>query len=302
MSNSGIIVAPLGNYITLVTRKNKNLESTNLIGLSMITGIIEASKKVSESYLRSGWLAQQGDFMIDLVNIQNNSHLAVDINRAQKMMVISEIYKVFRMTNPQLNSEYLLLILKNSIMELRLKWACLGSVRGVLPWKNFVNIPVAVPSLNKQERIVYKYQTITKYIELKKKINELFEKQMTAYYYILFDSLTDYTIKNFGELFTIIRGGRPPRGNKEQEKKYFCREGGVPWLQVRDISKKNCKFVGETSDQLTPEGFKKGRCTMLGGGTLSLLKMPLELWLAKFLLLVKKLVSTFIGEHWDTMN
>ncbi len=238
MNKSDNVVVPLENYVTLSKRKNRNLESINLVGLSMISGVVKAPRKVSLSYLRSGWLAEKGDFIIDLVHIQDNSHLAVDINRTNKLMVASHIYNVFKITNSKLNGEYLLLFFKNSITELRLKWACHGSVRGTLSWKNFVNIPISVPSLERQEKIVYKYQIVIRYINLKKRINELLERWMISAFHSFLINPENLVTRKYGDLFSVIRGGRPPRGNKEQEEKYFCKKDGIPWLQARDITKK----------------------------------------------------------------
>ncbi|AFN65283.1 hypothetical protein WEN_02480 [Mycoplasma wenyonii str. Massachusetts] len=254
----------LGDYIVLCKQKNKNLEVTKLVGISYSKGILDKpQRKASTSYLKTGWIAKKGEFVVDLVNVQHNNHLSVDINRSEEPIVISHIYNVFKISNPLLVGEYLLLLLKNSVMEHRLKYACHGSVRGTLSWDNFSGIPIFVPELKDQESIVNKYQTVTKYIEVKKRINELLERKMKAYFHILFDDLKDYEMRSFGELFTIIRGGRPPRSNRWLEELYFCKEGGVPWLQVRDITKKEFKFVRNTAEQLTEQGFKRGNCSIV---------------------------------------
>ena len=139
-------------------------------------------------------------------------------------------------------------------------------VRSELSWQNFIKLPISVPPLEVQKKVVNKYETLDKIIQLKKKINEKLEEWMEAYYHILFDNLEEFTNETFGNLFAIVKGGRPPRSNKYLEKLYFCKEGGIPFLQVKDISKSKCKFVSSTSEQLTEEGFKKCKGTLVGGG------------------------------------
>lgn len=263
MSKSGSIVAPLGNYITLVTRKNKNLEVTKLVGVTVEKEIITSIASGRNTNLQICLIVEFGDFVVRLMNIEMTGRLAIGLYEKADKAIVSSQYHVFKITNPLLNKHYLMMIFQKEVTELQLLYRCFGGIRGELAWKDFVKFPIKFPSLDKQERIVKKYQTVTKYIELKRRINELFEKQMTAYFHVLFDNLTNYKIKNFGEFLTTIRCGRPPRGNLEQERKYFCKAGGIPWLQVGDISKRKYKFVSETADQLTPEGFKRGKCKIV---------------------------------------
>ncbi|WP_258393874.1 restriction endonuclease subunit S [Mycoplasma wenyonii] len=205
-------------------------------------------------------LVKRGQFCYKPSTARNGDKLSLAFNSELDKIQISTTYVVFQINNPQINHFYLDFFFKKTLTDKIVRYSATGGVREELSWKNFGELPISIPPLNKQERIVKKYQTVTRYIELKRRINELFEKQMTAYFHILFDNLSDYTIKNFGELFTIIRGGRPPRGNLEQEKKYFCKERGIPWLQVRDISKKGFKFVDKTEESLTKEGFRRANC------------------------------------------
>ncbi|AHC39943.1 hypothetical protein OVS_02050 [Mycoplasma ovis str. Michigan] len=212
-------------------------------------------------------MAEKGDFVIDLVNIQNNVHLAVDINRFNELVAISHIYNVFRVTNSELMKEYLLIMFKNSKIEKWLKWVCHGSIRGTLSWDNFIKFPISLPPLEVQKRIVNNYETLGKIIQFKKKINELLEEWMQCLFHSMFDDLEEFTHETFGNLFQIIKGSRPPRSNYYWDKLYYCRAGGVPFLQVKDISKSKCKFLVSTLEQLTEEGLKKCRGILLGGGT-----------------------------------
>ncbi|RAO94822.1 restriction endonuclease subunit S [Mycoplasma wenyonii] len=263
-------MAKLGDLVDLVRRQNKDLITETLVGVDINKNLIEEKIKGKKTDLRKLQIVEKGCFVMSGMSVGRDKRVPVALYFGDQPLGASSSnkYYVFKVKDPNLLAEYLNLIFKTSRIDLMGIYLSGQGCRGELTWKNFSQVSISIPSLDKQEKIVHKYQTVTRYIEIKRRINELFEKQMTAYFHILFDELTDYTIKNFGELFTIIRGGRPPRGNLEQEKKYFCKERGIPWLQVRDISRKDYKFVSETSEQLTLEGFRRGRCTMLGGGTL----------------------------------
>ncbi|AFN65000.1 hypothetical protein WEN_00995 [Mycoplasma wenyonii str. Massachusetts] len=253
----------LGDYITLVSRKNKNLEVTKLVGVTVEKKIVLSSYDKRKTNLKICQIIEKGDFVARLFNVEMTRKLAIALHEDEKRAIVSSQYHVFRVTSPLLNNHYLMLIFKKTVTDLEFVYNCFGGIRGALAWKDFIKLPISVPSLELQEKIVNKYQTVTKYIEVKKRINELLETKMKAYFHILFDDLQDYEMRSFGELFTIIRGGRPPRSNRWLEELYYCQEGGIPFLQVRDITKKEFKFVRNTAEQLTEQGFKRGNCSMV---------------------------------------
>ncbi|AFN65073.1 hypothetical protein WEN_01380 [Mycoplasma wenyonii str. Massachusetts] len=260
------IAGVLGDFVTLVSRKNKNLEVTKLVGVSADRAVIPSPLQGRNTNLKICQIIEVGDFVVRLMDIEKTKKLAIFLYEGKERVAVSSQYHVFRVTSSLLNNHYLMLIFKKTVTDLKLLYRCFGGIRGELAWKDFVKFSFLFPDIKVQERIVDRYQTVTKYIEVKKRINELLERKMKAYFHILFDDLKDCEIKSFGELFTIIRGGRPPRSNRWLEELYFCKEGGIPWLKVGDISQEY-KFVNSSEEQLTEEGFKKGRCTLIGGGT-----------------------------------
>lgn len=254
----------LEDYLQLVRKPNKDLITDTLVGVDINKTLInkEKGKKVDPRLLQ---IVEKGFFVMSGMSTGRDKRISVALYMGNKPICTSRSgrYYVFKVNNPDLKAEYLNLLFKSEKMDKAGVYFSGTGCRGDLEWKKFIQIPIYTPHLKLQENIVCKYQTVTKYIEVKKKINELLERQMTAYFHLLFDNLANCQTKSFGELFRVIRGERPPRSNKYLEKLYFCEEAGIPFLQVRDVTKQDFKFISETREQLTPEGFKKGNCSIV---------------------------------------
>ncbi|WP_144079587.1 restriction endonuclease subunit S [Mycoplasma ovis] len=132
--------------------------------------------------------------MVRLMDIEKTRKLAVGLYKRKELAVVSSQYHVFEVNNPNLSSEYLMLIFKKESTDLRLLWMCFGGIRGELAWKDFIKLPISVPPLEVQQKVVNKYETLEKVIQLKKKVNELLEEWMEIYYHILFDNLGDLEV------------------------------------------------------------------------------------------------------------
>ncbi|AFN65192.1 hypothetical protein WEN_02015 [Mycoplasma wenyonii str. Massachusetts] len=241
--------------------KNKESIVTTIIGVDIKKQIKQVSLTgKTPNYELMQWV-ESGNFIMNGIHVDRDRKVPIALYEGSKKVLTSGTYFVFRVKNISLNKNYLNLLFQQEFLDKYSLWLAGKGIRGELAWKDFLKISISIPPLEVQEEIVNKYQTVTKYIEIKKRINELLERKMKAYFHILFDDLKDYETKNFGELFTIIRGGQPPKFNKYLKELYFCKEGGIPWLKVEDISE--YKFVNHTSEQLTQEGFKKEGCKLI---------------------------------------
>ncbi|AFN64984.1 hypothetical protein WEN_00905 [Mycoplasma wenyonii str. Massachusetts] len=255
-------VGVLGDYIERVKEVIPYNKEIPVKGLSVDKKFIETNIANLDGIVVPFQLVKKGQFAYAPVTSRNGDKLSLAFNSSWEQIQISTTYMVFQVIKPDLlNCLYLELFFKQSWIDKIARYASTGTVRETLSFESFFRFPIVAPNLEVQEKIVNKYQTVTKYIEVKKRINELLERKMKAYFHILFDDLKDYEMKSFGELFTIIRGGQPPKFNKYLKELYFCKEGGIPWLKVEDISE--YKFVNHTSEQLTQEGFKKEGCKLI---------------------------------------
>ncbi|RAO94782.1 hypothetical protein DNK47_03190 [Mycoplasma wenyonii] len=76
---------------------------------------------------------------------------------------------------------------------------------------------------------------------------------MESYYHILFDKLSEDQLerKKLGDLFTIKGGATPSTKYPE----YFCQEGGIPWVGIKDLTSRKGKFIDRGETNITQEGY-----------------------------------------------
>lgn len=154
-------------------------------------------------------------------------------------------------------------ILKESPQaRLRYLYYCLQStdvsdiVRGVPPKINQANmrdIPIPLPSLSEQERIVGILDTFTSSIENLKAQISLRRKQYEHYRDKLLDleGKPGVEMKTLGEVCTIKNGYTPSTKNPA-----FWKDGNIPWFTLEDI-RKNGRILTDAIKHITPLGVKK---------------------------------------------
>lgn len=209
--------SPLGNFVSLCKRKNKNLESTKLVGVSSDKKIINSSWAEKKTNLSVCFLISYGQFVTSLTAMEQTKRLPIGLYKEGFLGVVSSRYRVFEVTNPNLLSEYLKLIFKKELTELWLLYMYFGGIRGELSWKDFVKFPISVTPLEAQKKVVNKYATLERVIQLRKKINKNLERWIQCLFHVIFDNLEEFTNEAFGSLFQISKVGRPPRSNKYLE-------------------------------------------------------------------------------------
>lgn len=89
---------------------------------------------------------------------------------------------------------------------------------------------------------------------------------MEGYYHILFDKLSEDQLerKKLGDLVTIVGGGTPSTKCPE----YWTKEGGIPWIGIRDLTKSKNKFISGGERDITEEGFQNSSTKLVGENTI----------------------------------
>ena len=164
--------------------------------------------------------------------------------------------------NPQLvlikniviNPQFLYYVLADNPFQSRIKGlAGVGSVPNVSQAK-LASIPIPVPSIAEQTRIVGILDTFTASIEnLKQQIAQR-HKQYEHYRDQLLDleGKEGVEMKTLGEICIIKNGYTPSTKNPD-----FWNNGSLPWFTLEDI-RKNGRVLVDAIKHITPSGVKKG--------------------------------------------
>jgi type I restriction enzyme S subunit len=103
--------------------------------------------------------------------------------------IMSPAYYIFRIKNTdEVLPDYLSMWFMRKEFDREASYIAVGGVRGSMPWEDFCNMELPIPDIKEQQKIVDAYNSITKRIKIKQKINENLEKMAQC----LFD-------KNFKE-------------------------------------------------------------------------------------------------------
>lgn len=162
----------LGDFIQPVDERNRDLRVDYLLGVSISKQFIPSIANIVGTDLSNYKIVRTGQFAYGPVTSRNGEKISIALLR-DKDCIISSSYTVFEVVNKnELDSEYLMLWFSRSEFDRYARYMSHGSVRETFDWDELCKVELPVPSIDTQHSIVKAYQTITKRIELKRRIND----------------------------------------------------------------------------------------------------------------------------------
>lgn len=162
----------LGQYIAPVDIRNRDLSITNLLGVSIEKKFIPSIANIVGTDLSSYKIVRTGQFAYGPVTSRNGDKISIALLEGDDC-IISSSYSVFEIINKEkLNAEYLMLWFSRPEFDRYSRFRSHGSVREIFDWEELCSVELPIPDIKKQKEIVNAYRTITKRIELKRKIND----------------------------------------------------------------------------------------------------------------------------------
>jgi restriction endonuclease S subunit len=170
--------------------------------------------------------------------------------------------------NTELNSKFLFYYLQAPTFQDLFKSSITGLIGGV-SLEKVRNLPIVLPSLEKQQEIVNKLDSVFAEIDLS------YQKSTESLNYLssCFDSFLDNILKNqilecgqkkMVDVLEIARGGSP-----RPISSYLTNdEDGVNWVKISDATSSK-KYITETSQKIKPEGVSRSRLVNPGDFLLS---------------------------------
>ena len=135
-----------------------------------------------------------------------------------------------------------------------------GGTRGNINAKTYGQMPVTLPSKERQDRIVEICKSLDDKIEVNKRINDNLEQQAQALFKSWFvDSELgmipeSWRVCSAETIFKINIGKTPPR--KEQQWFSNINNGNVKWISISDLGR-NEIFIEDSKEYLTKEAISK---------------------------------------------
>lgn len=180
----------LGDYIQPVDVRNKNLSVTRLLGVSIEKKFIESIANIIGTDLTTYKIVKKGQFAYGPVTSRNGDKVSIALLEEDEC-IISSSYSVFGIIDANvLLPQYLNLWFKRPEFDRYARFHSHGSAREIFDWDEMCNVELPVPPIEEQQAIVKAYETIERRIELKRKINDNLEAQMSALFNSRFEPLS----------------------------------------------------------------------------------------------------------------
>ncbi|GAA4242820.1 restriction endonuclease subunit S [Winogradskyella damuponensis] len=173
----------LGDYITRVDVRNKDLQTTNLRGLSMTKEFRESTSNIVGVDLSKYKLVPKNHFACDFMSVIRVHKLPVVHQNSDELIIVSPAYTVFKVIDENiLNPEYLMMWFRRPEFDRYADFRCDSAIRGGFKWEELGEVELPIPSIEKQRKIVKEYNTIVNRIKLNETLNQKLEDTAQALY------------------------------------------------------------------------------------------------------------------------
>lgn len=133
---------------------------------------------------------------------------------------------------------------------------------------SLLSIPIPIPPLSEQSRIVEELDQLSNIIEKKRQqLSELDNLAQSIFYDMFGDPVTNekgWEVKKLGEVCIIERGGSP----RPISAFITNEDNGVNWIKIGD-AEEGSMYINSTKEKIKPEGVKKSRMVHKGDFILS---------------------------------
>jgi len=173
----------LGPYIRELKNRNRNGAVSDLRGVSIGKGFMPSVANVNGTDLSKYKRVEQRQFAFNPMHVGRDEVLPIALLAQEGPVVVSPAYVVFEvLDHEQLLPEYLMMWCRRPEFDRNAWFTTDNSVRGGFSWRNFCDMELPIPSVEKQREIVKEYQTVVDRIRLNERLNEKLEEVAQAIY------------------------------------------------------------------------------------------------------------------------
>ena len=228
----------LGDYIREVDVRNRNLEVTKLVGLTIDKSFIPSVANVIGTDLSKYKIIRKEQFACSLMQVSRDGKVPIAMLE-EREAIMSPAYPVFEVFDTtKLLPQYLMMWFSRKEFDREASFYAVGGVRGSLTWEDFCDMTLPIPPIEQQQKIVSEYEAITRRIHLNEQIiAKLEETAQTLYRKMFVDGIDKENLPEGWRMGTIGEfckemksGGTPNRSNTE----YWNRKD-YRWLKTGEV-------------------------------------------------------------------
>ena len=213
----------LGDYIREVNVRNRELEVTDLLGLSVSKEFMPSIANTIGTDMSTYKIVERGQFVYIADTSRRGDKIAIGLLDKYKNAIVSQAYTVFEIVNHEvLLPEYLMMWFRRPEFDRYARFHSHGSAREVFDWDELCDVKLPIPSITRQREIVAEYETLTHRIRLNEQMIQHLESTAQALYRKMFvDGIDKENLPEGWRMGTIeeiadIKNGKaiiPTQGN-----------------------------------------------------------------------------------------
>ena len=177
----------LGDYICEVDVRNRDLEVTNLLGLSMTKQFRPSTSNIVGVDLSKYKIVHKDVFAFDTMSVIRVHKVPIAINLSKSPIIVSPAYITFECKDSNiLNPNYLMMWFSRDEFDRYADFKSDAAVRGGYNWEELCDTPIYLPPIELQQKIVSEYETVTRRIRLNEQIIAKLEETAQTLYRKMF--------------------------------------------------------------------------------------------------------------------
>ena len=173
----------LGDYIKPVNIRNKDLQVTKLLGVSIQKILMPSIANTVGTNMKTYKIIKKNQFAYGPVTSRNGDKISIALLQDFDEAIISQAYTVFEIKDVEiLNPEYLMMWFRRPEFDRYARYKSHGSARETFDWDEMCEVELPIPSIEKQNEIVKEYNTVVNRIKLNEQLNQKLEETAQAIY------------------------------------------------------------------------------------------------------------------------
>ena len=258
----------LGDYIREVDVRNRDLEVTKLLGVSISKEFMPSIANTIGTDMSSYQIVEPRQFAYGPVTSRNGDKVSIALYKDDEKAIVSQAYTIFEVKNKlELLPEYLMMWFRRPEFDRYARFKSHGSAREIFSWEEMCDVELPIPSIEQQQKIVSEYETATRRIRLNEQIIAKLEETAQALYRKMFvdgidkENLPDgWRMGTLGEYCKEIKsGGTPNRSNIE-----YWNSKDYRWLKTGEVQN---NVILETEEYISEVGLNHSSAKIIPCGS-----------------------------------
>lgn len=259
----------LGDYIREVDVRNRDLEVTKLLGVSISKEFMPSIANTIGTDMSSYKVVEPLQFAYGPVTSRNGNKVSIALYKDDEKAIVSQAYTIFEVKNKQeLLPEYIMMWFRRHEFDRYARFKSHGSAREIFSWEEMCDVELPVPSIEQQQKIVSEYEAITRRIRLNEQIITKLEETAQALYHKMFVDGIDkenlpegWRMGTIGEFCKEMKsGGTPNRSNTE----YWNRKD-YRWLKTGEVQN---NVILNTEEYISEAGLNNSSAKIIPCGAI----------------------------------